>query len=65
MVDVRAVFRILVEMPKSVFTDKIERLLGQGTFGKVVEAYDKRTQNWVAVKIIRSIQKYRFVATLH
>lgn len=35
------------------------KLLGQGTFGKVVEAYDKQRKSRCAVKIIRSIQKYR------
>jgi dual-specificity kinase len=35
------------------------RLLGQGTFGKVVEAVDIQTQNRVAIKIIRAIPKYR------
>ncbi|KAL8654438.1 MAG: hypothetical protein Q9210_001506 [Variospora velana] len=35
------------------------RLLGQGTFGKVVEAIDKRTRSRCAIKIIRSVQKYR------
>lgn len=35
------------------------RLLGQGTFGKVVQAIDRKKGNHVAVKIIRSIQKYR------
>lgn len=35
------------------------RLLGQGTFGKVVEAYDKKKRTKCAVKIIRSVQKYR------
>ncbi|KAI0050465.1 CMGC CLK protein kinase [Auriscalpium vulgare] len=35
------------------------RLLGQGTFGKVVEAFDLKTGNRVAIKIIRAIQKYR------
>lgn len=35
------------------------RLLGQGTFGKVVEALDTHTNNRVAVKIIRAIPKYR------
>ncbi|KAG9315249.1 kinase-like domain-containing protein [Chiua virens] len=33
--------------------------LGQGTFGKVVEAVDIQTQNRVAIKIIRAIPKYR------
>lgn len=41
------------------FTDSIIRLLGQGTFGKVVEAYDKQKKTRCAVKIIRSVQKYR------
>lgn len=39
--------------------DEIRRLLGQGTFGKVVEAYDRKKRTYCAVKIIRSVQKYR------
>ncbi|KAI0784188.1 CMGC CLK protein kinase [Abortiporus biennis] len=35
------------------------RLLGQGTFGKVVEALDTETSKKVAIKIIRAIPKYR------
>ncbi|KZT07693.1 kinase-like protein [Laetiporus sulphureus 93-53] len=35
------------------------KLLGQGTFGKVVEAVDQDTGKRVAVKIIRAIPKYR------
>lgn len=35
------------------------KLLGQGTFGKVVEAWDRQRKSRCAVKIIRSIQKYR------
>ncbi|KAF9046842.1 kinase-like protein [Hymenopellis radicata] len=35
------------------------KLLGQGTFGKVVEAIDTETNTRVAIKIIRAIQKYR------
>ncbi|TFK50088.1 kinase-like protein [Heliocybe sulcata] len=35
------------------------RLLGQGTFGKVVEAIDQHDGKRVAIKIIRAIQKYR------
>ena len=35
------------------------RLLGQGTFGKVVEAVDQETNKRVAIKIIRAIPKYR------
>jgi len=39
--------------------DTIHKLLGQGTFGKVVQARDKVTNKFVAIKIIRSVQKYR------
>jgi dual-specificity kinase len=40
--------------------DQVTRLLGQGTFGKVVQARDrKRGGSLVAIKIIRSVQKYR------
>nr|GAT61004.1 predicted protein [Mycena chlorophos] len=35
------------------------KLLGQGTFGKVVEAVDTHTDTRVAIKIIRAIPKYR------
>ncbi|MCJ1475470.1 dual specificity protein kinase kns1 [Lambiella insularis] len=38
---------------------QVSRLLGQGTFGKVVEAFDKRRRTRCAIKIIRSVQKYR------
>lgn len=41
------------------FPDDIIKLLGQGTFGKVVEAFDKKKKTKCAVKIIRSVQKYR------
>ncbi|KAF8181537.1 kinase-like domain-containing protein [Pholiota molesta] len=35
------------------------RLLGQGTFAKVVEAVDTNTNTKVAIKIIKAIPKYR------
>lgn len=36
---------------------KLQNLLGQGTFGKVVRAHDLRTRKEVAVKIIRAVPK--------
>ena len=42
-----------------VAIDRTVRLLGQGTFGKVVEAVDTETNTRVAIKIIRAIPKYR------
>ena len=50
---------VLHDTPADQTPDTIVRLLGQGTFGKVVEAYDRRRSTNVAVKIIRSVQKYR------
>ncbi|KAK3820747.1 MAG: kinase-like domain-containing protein [Linnemannia elongata] len=38
---------------------KMIRLLGQGTFGKVVECFDRDTGKHCAIKIIRAVQKYR------
>ncbi|KAI1337971.1 kinase-like domain-containing protein [Xylariaceae sp. FL0016] len=35
------------------------KLLGQGTFGKVVQAKDRKRNKLVAIKIIRAVQKYR------
>ncbi|PHH76067.1 hypothetical protein CDD83_4321 [Cordyceps sp. RAO-2017] len=50
-----------IVVPDAELTEKyqITRLLGQGTFGKVVQARDRRRNKLVAVKIIRSVQKYR------
>ncbi|KAF8419339.1 kinase-like domain-containing protein [Tirmania nivea] len=50
-----------IVQPEANLTDryKITRLLGQGTFGKVVEAYDKERRTSCAIKVIRSVQKYR------
>ncbi|KAF2461940.1 kinase-like domain-containing protein [Lineolata rhizophorae] len=47
--------------PEADLTDryKIVKLLGQGTFGKVVEAVDRRRNTKCAIKVIRSVQKYR------
>ncbi|KAK3954167.1 kinase-like domain-containing protein [Pseudoneurospora amorphoporcata] len=51
----------MIVVPGNDLTDRYEiiKLLGQGTFGKVVQAKDKRRNKLVAVKIIRSVQKYR------
>lgn len=43
---------------------RIRKLLGQGTFGKVVKAYDKKSHTVVAIKIIKSISKYRSAARI-
>jgi dual-specificity kinase len=44
--------------------DKILSVIGEGTFGKVVECWDRYLKIRVAIKIIRSIQKYREAAMI-
>ncbi|PRP86770.1 hypothetical protein PROFUN_02919 [Planoprotostelium fungivorum] len=41
---------------------KVMRLLGEGTFGKVVECWDRKRKRYVAVKIIRAVDRYREAA---
>ncbi|KAH6567360.1 hypothetical protein BASA62_006184 [Batrachochytrium salamandrivorans] len=43
---------------------QIIRLLGQGTFGKVVEAFDRQLREKVAIKIIKAIPKYQEAAKI-
>lgn len=38
--------------------------MGEGTFGRVLECWDREAKEFVAVKIIRSIQKYRDAAMI-
>jgi len=46
----------------SLLNNKIISLLGEGTFGKVVMCQERTTGKKVAIKIIKSIQKYRDAA---
>ncbi|ODQ66531.1 kinase-like protein [Nadsonia fulvescens var. elongata DSM 6958] len=42
----------------------IKQMLGQGTFGKVISAYDRLTNTYCAIKIIRAVPKYRDAAKI-
>ncbi|KAI1464721.1 kinase-like protein [Daldinia caldariorum] len=50
-----------IVVPDADLTNQYQmiKLLGQGTFGKVVQARDRRRNKLVAIKIIRAVQKYR------
>ena len=57
--DVRSTLLVLLIFVLTPSSDQVEKLLGQGTFGKVVQAREKTRQNQlVAINIIRSVQKY-------
>ncbi|ORX69231.1 kinase-like protein, partial [Linderina pennispora] len=55
-----------IVVPGREFTPrfKIRRLLGQGTFGKVMECEDSQSGRLVAVKVIRAVPKYRDAARI-
>lgn len=35
-----------------------------GTFGRVLECWDRENQEYVAIKVIRNVQKYRDAAMI-
>ncbi|KAK6140665.1 hypothetical protein DH2020_025599 [Rehmannia glutinosa] len=43
---------------------KILGKMGEGTFGRVLECWDRRTREYVAIKVVRSISKYRDAAMI-
>ncbi|KAI4316166.1 hypothetical protein L6164_024172 [Bauhinia variegata] len=43
---------------------KIISKMGEGTFGRVLECWDRQTRDYVAVKVVRSIKKYRDAAMI-
>lgn len=38
--------------------------MGEGTFGRVLECWDREAQEYVAIKVIRNVQKYRDAAMI-
>jgi serine/threonine protein kinase len=50
----------LIINPKTILDNRyiVIGLIGKGTFGKVVEAFDKELKLFCAIKIIKSIKKY-------
>ncbi|KAJ3671102.1 hypothetical protein LUZ60_008528 [Juncus effusus] len=43
---------------------KILSKMGEGTFGRVLECWDREKREYVAIKVVRSIQKYREAARI-
>jgi len=41
---------------------RLQKRIGKGTFSKVFAALDLRTNNWVALKIVRNTDKYQMAA---
>ncbi|XP_020260293.1 serine/threonine-protein kinase AFC2-like isoform X2 [Asparagus officinalis] len=45
-------------------SDKIYRKMGEGTFGQVLECWDREKKEMVAIKIVRAVDKYREAAMI-
>ncbi|XP_010254141.1 PREDICTED: serine/threonine-protein kinase AFC3 isoform X2 [Nelumbo nucifera] len=43
---------------------KILSKMGEGTFGRVLECWDRQTREYVAIKVVRSLRKYREAAKI-
>ncbi|KAK8479533.1 hypothetical protein V6N11_069386 [Hibiscus sabdariffa] len=43
---------------------KILSKMGEGTFGRVLECWDRQNREYVAIKVVRSIKKYRDAAMI-
>ncbi|XP_057957386.1 serine/threonine-protein kinase AFC3 isoform X1 [Malania oleifera] len=43
---------------------KILSKMGEGTFGRVLECWDRQTREFVAIKVVRSTRKYRDAAMI-
>ena len=41
-----------------------ETLIGAGTFGRVLECWDRKHRAYVAIKIVRNVKKYRDAAMI-
>uniref|UniRef100_A0A453LP48 Protein kinase domain-containing protein n=1 Tax=Aegilops tauschii subsp. strangulata TaxID=200361 RepID=A0A453LP48_AEGTS len=44
--------------------DKIYRKMGEGTFGQVLECWDRERKEMVAIKIVRAVNKYSDAAMI-
>ena len=56
--------RVKNSLPRSPSTDRIRRRLGEGTFGRVLSCHDRIEQRDVAIKVVRSVPKYRDAAMI-
>ncbi|KAL5076456.1 hypothetical protein RYX36_015440 [Vicia faba] len=47
-----------------MITDKVHGKMGEGTFGQVLECWDRERKEMVAIKVVRAIKKYREAAMI-
>jgi len=44
--------------------DKVLSVMGEGTFGRVLECWDRILHEYCAVKVVRAVSKYRHAAMM-
>ncbi|KAL5998608.1 Serine/threonine-protein kinase afc2 [Asimina triloba] len=47
-----------------ILADRIHSKMGEGTFGQVLECWDRERKEMVAIKVVRGIKKYREAAMI-
>jgi hypothetical protein len=52
------------QTPICCATDKILSKMGEGTFGRVLECWDRKNKDYCAIKVVRAIRKYRDAAMI-
>ena len=54
----------IVYTPFYMITDRVHGKMGEGTFGQVLECWDRERKEMVAIKVVRAIKKYREAAMI-
>ena len=60
---IRLLFSVVLALP-CVSTDKVLGIAGQGTFGTVLDVYDSKHHQRLALKVVRSVQRYLEAAAI-
>eukprot|EP00899_Mesostigma_viride_P008915 jgi/Mesvir1/18024/Mv09349-RA.1 len=53
-----------IEITRGLLMNKILSKLGEGTFGQVLECWDREAREYLAIKVIRNASKYREAAMI-
>jgi dual-specificity kinase len=52
------------QIVSGTLADKILSKMGEGTFGRVLECWDRKFKSYCAIKVVRNVKKYRDAAMI-